>query len=255
MEDDWLVQAARAALWLEEDLSLAKASRLGFIRRRVSREEKARMVAACCRPGASLAVVARRHRVLPARLRRWVRLAGRLDEVEAPGAAPLPAFVRLVLDEAVLARAGGGRRRWGCRAPGCGWADPGDRGPDGVLEALAELDPATSLRIVLATRPVGFGKHHDGLAAVVERELGLDPYSGVVVVFRGPHRRDQVKLLWWEGTSLTVVHKRLERGRFVWPPVHHGAIRLSRAQFQLLFAGLDWRRMLHPRVLGPSLGW
>ena len=44
--------------------------------------------------------------------------------------------------------------------------------------------PDVSARIVLATRPVNFHKTHDGLAAVVEYELGLDPYSGVAVVFR-----------------------------------------------------------------------
>ena len=29
-----------------------------------------------------------------------------------------------------------------------------------------------------------FRKAHDGLAAVVQNELGLDPYSGVAFVFR-----------------------------------------------------------------------
>ena len=42
----------------------------------------------------------------------------------------------------------------------------------------------TGMRVVVATRPVDFRKGHDGLAAVVEHELGLDPYSGVAVVFR-----------------------------------------------------------------------
>ena len=51
MEDDWLVQAARRALWLEDDMSLAKADRLGFVRRRVSSEEKSRIVAECQKPG------------------------------------------------------------------------------------------------------------------------------------------------------------------------------------------------------------
>ena len=44
--------------------------------------------------------------------------------------------------------------------------------------------PASAMRIVVATRPADFRKGHDGLAAVVEQELGLDPHSGVVVVFR-----------------------------------------------------------------------
>ena len=42
----------------------------------------------------------------------------------------------------------------------------------------------SGLKVVVATRPVDFRKGHDGLAAVVEHELGLDPYSGIVFVFR-----------------------------------------------------------------------
>jgi transposase len=44
--------------------------------------------------------------------------------------------------------------------------------------------PSQAVRIVIATKPVDFRKGHDGLAAVVERELSLDPHSGVIVVFR-----------------------------------------------------------------------
>ena len=47
------------------------------------------------------------------------------------------------------------------------------------------------VKVVVATRPVDFRKGHDGLVAVVEQELGLDPYSGLVVVFR-PKRPDFV---------------------------------------------------------------
>ena len=57
-------------------------------------------------------------------------------------------------------------------------------------------------RLVLASRRESFHKRHDGLAAVVEQELGLDPYSGVAVVFRGRGHADEVKVLWWDGRSL-----------------------------------------------------
>ncbi|MCY4485606.1 MAG: IS66 family insertion sequence element accessory protein TnpB [Deltaproteobacteria bacterium] len=46
--------------------------------------------------------------------------------------------------------------------------------------------------MVLASRPVLYMKQHDGLAAVMEEELGLDPYSGMAVVFRC-RRRDRIK--------------------------------------------------------------
>ena len=106
------------------------------------------------------------------------------------------------------------------------------------------------MRVVVATRPVDFRKGHDGLAAVVAHELGLDPYSGVAVVFR-PKRLDRVKVLWWDGTGLVLASKRLEQGRFAWPTVRDGVMRLSRAQFEALFEGLDWRRVWGPRVRRP----
>ena len=51
----------------------------------------------------------------------------------------------------------------------------------------------SGLKVVVATRPVDFRKGHDSLVAVVEHELGLDPYSGIVFVFR-PKRVDRVTL-------------------------------------------------------------
>ena len=41
-----------------------------------------------------------------------------------------------------------------------------------------------SVRIVVATRPVDFRRGHDALAATAALELGLDIYSGVIVIFR-----------------------------------------------------------------------
>ncbi len=46
----------------------------------------------------------------------------------------------------------------------------------------------------MATKPVDFRKGHDGLAALAERELGLDPHSGIIVVFRAK-RGDRIKVL------------------------------------------------------------
>ena len=100
MEDDWLVRAAKTALWLEEDLSLAKANRYGFIRRRVSKEEKARIVAECQQPGACLKMVAQRNRVPVDKLRRWVRLSGGgVARLEREDVAVQPSFVPVVVDD------------------------------------------------------------------------------------------------------------------------------------------------------------
>ena len=76
-------------------------------------------------------------------------------------------------------------------------------------------------RVVVATRPVDFRKGHDSLAAVVQNDLGLDPYSGVAFVFRS-RRGDRLKVLWWDGTGLVLAYKRREQGRFAWPGLSAG---------------------------------
>jgi transposase len=57
----------------------------------------------------------------------------------------------------------------------------------------------------------------DVLAAQVTEVLRRDPYSGHLFVFRGK-RGGYVKILHWDGTGLCLFGKRLEKGRFVWPP-------------------------------------
>lgn len=111
--------------------------------------------------------------------------------------------------------------------------------------------PSQAVKIVIATKPVDFRKGHDGLAAVVQNELGLDPHSGIVVVFRAK-RGDRIKILLWDGSGLVMTYKRLEEGKFAWPAIRDGVMRLSRAQFEALFEGLDWRRVYARRVRRPA---
>ncbi|QYE33655.1 IS66 family insertion sequence element accessory protein TnpB [Polymorphobacter megasporae] len=86
----------------------------------------------------------------------------------------------------------------------------------------------------------------DGLAALVTAQLGGDPFSGVVYVFRAK-KADRVKLVWWDGTGLCLMAKKLEAGAFSWPSVHDGVMRLSAAQLAALVEGLDWRRVHQAR--------
>lgn len=111
--------------------------------------------------------------------------------------------------------------------------------------------PSQNVRILIATRPVDFRRGHDGLAATVQNELGLDPFSGVIVVFRAK-RGDRLKILLWDGTGLVMLYKRLEDSSFTWPTIKDGVMRLSRAQFEALFEGLDWRRVSTPKETRPA---
>lgn len=106
------------------------------------------------------------------------------------------------------------------------------------------------LPIVIATKPVDFRRGHDGLAATVQNELGLDPHSGLTVVFRSK-RGDKMKILVWDGTGLVLIYKRLEASNFIWPKIQDGFMQLSRAQYEALFEGLDWLQMVPKKVAPP----
>ena len=82
------------------------------------------------------------------------------------------------------------------------------------------------LKVYLACRPVDMRRGFDGLAADVAQMLRADPYSGAVFVFRS-RRGDYLKILAWDGSGLCLFAKRLETGRFVWPPIVDGGMRLT----------------------------
>lgn len=93
---------------------------------------------------------------------------------------------------------------------------------------------------MIATKPVDFRKGAEGLAALVREVMGADPFSGTIYVFRA-RRADRIKLVYWDGTGVCLFAKRLEDGKFQWPGIADGVVRLTAAQLQALLEGLDWR--------------
>jgi len=111
--------------------------------------------------------------------------------------------------------------------------------------------PPTNVRVMIATKPVDFRKGALGLAAIVETEFKAKPFSGVIYVFRSK-RADRIKLLFWDGTGICLVVKRLEGGKFHWPRIEDGIMRLSPAQLSALLEGLEWTRVHTNRVTRPT---
>jgi len=111
--------------------------------------------------------------------------------------------------------------------------------------------PPAGVRVLIASKPVDFRKGMDGLAALAKEALAEDPFSGTVLVFRAK-RADRVKILFWDGSGLLLVSKRLEQGGFKWPPIMDGMMRLSPAQLAALIEGLDWTRVHVPRIIRPQ---
>ncbi len=73
-----------------------------------------------------------------------------------------------------------------------------------------------SVRIHLAVEPVDMRKSFNGLWSAVSECLQEYPRSGALFVFINKNRT-RLKLLYWDGTGVWVLAKRLEEGRFSWP--------------------------------------
>jgi len=108
---------------------------------------------------------------------------------------------------------------------------------------VISLAPGT--KVFLACSPVDLRNGFDGLAAKAQQVIGADPFSGHLFLFRGK-RGDYLKALYWDGTGLCLFAKRLEKGRFVWPPIVDGGVVLTPAQLALLIEAMDWRRTVAP---------
>jgi len=98
----------------------------------------------------------------------------------------------------------------------------------------------SSVRIYLGVDPVDMRKSFDGLYAVASERLGEDPLGGGLFVFSNK-RRNRLKILFWDGTGLWVLAKRLEKGRFSWPRSVQGGgkLRLKAEALSMLLGGID----------------
>ena len=111
--------------------------------------------------------------------------------------------------------------------------------------------PANNVQVLVATKPVDFRRGADSLAALVQESLAADPFCGTIYVFRAK-RANRVKVLWWDGTGICLLAKRLEEGHFQWPRIADGVMRLSAAQLSALLEGLDFSRVYPRDVVRPS---
>lgn len=110
----------------------------------------------------------------------------------------------------------------------------------------------SEVRVFVATTPVDFRKGVHGLVALVADGLNGSPYSGDVFVFRSK-RADKLRFLVFDGSGMILATKWLEEGRFTWPPIRTGTMRLTPTQFAMLFEGLsEWARIAPRAVKRPT---
>lgn len=98
-----------------------------------------------------------------------------------------------------------------------------------------------SLKVFVALEPVDMRKGFEGLHAAVGEKLKGDVRSGALFAFTNK-KRTRLKILYFDGTGLWLMTKRLEKGTFFWPKAAEsgqGGLKLAPEAFALLTDGID----------------
>ena len=98
------------------------------------------------------------------------------------------------------------------------------------------------LKVYVAVEACDMRKGYGGLAGLVETALGEDLKSGALFVF-GNRKRTRLKILYFDGTGLWMLSKRLEAGTFSWPQEIDGKakLRLRPEALAMLTDGVELR--------------
>jgi transposase len=99
------------------------------------------------------------------------------------------------------------------------------------------------LKVFVALEPVDLRKSFSGLEGLVGERLGENLRNGALFVFTN-RKHTRLKILYFDGSGLWLLIKRLEQGTFSWPKTtDSGAVKLRLAPeaFAMLTDGIDLR--------------
>lgn len=109
-------------------------------------------------------------------------------------------------------------------------------------------DVSKAEHIYIAVGYTDMRKQIDGLAALVQTNFNLNPFSNSLFLFCGRNAR-MMKALYWEGDGFVLLYKRLENGRFKWPRDEQEAREITSQQFRWLLEGLS---IVQPKMIQKS---
>ncbi|MEA9391314.1 IS66 family insertion sequence element accessory protein TnpB [Acerihabitans sp. TG2] len=102
-----------------------------------------------------------------------------------------------------------------------------------------DLRPALAMpQIYLYRAPIDFRKQVNGLAALIEQELGHNPFSGALYAFTN-RQRNKIKCLMWEDNGFVLYYKALAEEKFKWPNLADDLLPLTGEQINWLLDGYD----------------
>lgn len=94
-------------------------------------------------------------------------------------------------------------------------------------------------KVFVCKEPTDMRASYDTLFAKAKGILAQDPFSGHLFLFINS-RRNSVKCLFYDGTGLVILAKRLENGLFSRiNPMYPGEVTLTAAEFALFFEGAN----------------
>lgn len=99
-------------------------------------------------------------------------------------------------------------------------------------------------RYFLYRVPVNINKSFYSLAAIVREQMHTSPVSRDVFIFLN-NKRNQIKLLVWQGDGFAIFHKRLEEGTFELPVFLHDQqhVVINYSQLILILQGISLSRV------------
>ena len=101
------------------------------------------------------------------------------------------------------------------------------------------LRPSLSLaKVYLYREAVDFRKSYRGLAAIVEQELGHNPFSGTLYVFTN-RRYNRLKCVFWEDNGFVLYYKALAEDKFHWPRGDETVLTVTGQQLNWLLDGYN----------------
>ena len=117
------------------------------------------------------------------------------------------------------------------------------------------LRPAREMpEIFLYRAPIDFRKQANGLALLIEQELGRSPFTGALYAFTN-RQRNKIKCLMWEDNGFVLYYKALAEEKFKWPKSADELMPLTGEQINWLLDGYDinllkGHKMLQYEALG-----
>jgi transposase len=94
-------------------------------------------------------------------------------------------------------------------------------------------------RVFVCKEPTDMRASYDSLFLRAKEKLKQDPFSGHLFLFMN-RARSSVKCLYYDGTGLVLICKRLERGLFSRvSPLFQGDVVMTQAEFALFFEGAN----------------